>query len=139
MATDEDSFSKPYQNSLVIALFNDAIKTNSPQLYKDIQTGKLTAQRNAHRERLNRTLNTMHNNPLFYTPDHLLNSTIQHNVNIHPAWNEHTYRGSTLKNIFRNKRSNRNKNSKSLNNNNRGNNKNNKTTRRQHRNRMLNM
>jgi hypothetical protein len=123
----------------VLALFKDAIKTINPYFYKDIETGKLSAHRNAHRSKLNRTLNTLHENPLFYTPNRLLNSTVKHNVNINSRW-YNTRNGATLKKIFRNKRINRtNKNtSESLNNNNKRNKKNNKATRRQRRNKILN-
>jgi hypothetical protein len=125
-----------------LALFKDAIKTVNPHFYKDVETGKVTAHRNAHRSKLNRTLNTMHEHPLFFTPNRLLNSTVQHNVNINSRW-YNSRNGATLKKIIRNKRSNRtNKRSNgSLNNNNKRNNKRNKknnVTRRQRRNAMLN-
>lgn len=113
-----------------LALFSDAINKVNPYFYNDIQTGKLSAHRIAHRAQLNRTLNTMHEHPLFYTPNRLLNSTIKHNVAINSRW-YHTRNGATLKKIFDNKRPNRT-------NNNKRNKKNNKATRKQRRNTMLN-
>jgi hypothetical protein len=123
-----------------LALFKDAIKTVNPNFHKDIEAGKLVAYRNTHRTKLNRTLNTLHENPLFFTPNRLLDATVEHNINIHPRWYENTRNGAKLKKIFNNKRPNRtNKQSNgSLNNNNKRNKKNNKATRRQRRNTLLN-
>jgi hypothetical protein len=139
---DENRMIQLPLHGTALALFKDAIKTVNPHFYKDIEAGKLVSYRNTHRVTLNRALNTMHEHPLFFTPNRLLNSTVEHNVNINSRW-YNTRNGATLKKIFRNKRPNRtNKNSSgSLNNNNKRNNKRNKknnVTRRQRRNAMLN-